>query len=374
MTTNNRFSSVSKIVSGVLNEAPDLTFSSTRRQFTMPQVYGKPATESSLDVAAGKRMAAAYGGGSVPSGYSEAERQAAIRKAREQPDRTTIGGREGTKQPKETEEEGENWIDKAQRVADYATLAGSFVPGLNVASAATQAISAGIDVAQGQYGQAGLRGAGAGIGLIPGGRLLTTAGAKGAAAVHAGMPGAAAVTGLKRFLPAMTPASWKPAIQAVGKKSISSETAKLVGGVLARTPAAMMAGGPSMSPTKDEGDQETQTQAAPIAPPKPKQKQVEFEGQMWDENLVKQIQQHRMRQPAQTQKVQQKGKLTPPRKPSGEVDMEAWHLMTGMKIPKSYDETKRAIEVTKPYNYDPLVDPALKSRYEKVRQQIAQNM
>jgi len=336
----------------------------------MPQVYGKPAIESSLDVAAGKRMAAAYGAGSVPSEYSEEARQAAIKKAREQPDRTTIGGRAGTK---ETEDEGESWIDKAQKVADIATLAGSFIPGFNLASSATQAISGAIDVAQGQYGQAALRGAGAGIGLIPGGRLFTTAGTKAAGAVAAGVRGAAPVTGLKRFIPTTAHQTWKPLLKSVGGKPVSSETVKLVGGVLARTPAAIMAGGPSISPGQ-EGEQETQAQAAPIAPPKPKQKQVEFEGQMWDENLVKQIQQHRMRQPAQAQKVQQKGKLTPPRKPSGEVDMEAWHLMTGMKIPKSYEETKRAIEVTKPYNYDPLVDPALKSRYEKVRQQIAQNM
>ena len=368
MITHQRISTINDIVSNALNEAwnPDFTFSSTRRNLTMPDAYSAPAIPSQADILAGQRMRASYGG-SIPSGYSEEERQAAIKKQRAVGDKTTIGGRKG-----DEEAEGESWIDKAQRVADIATFAGGFVPGLNVASSAIQALSAGIDVAQGQKGEATLRGVQAGAGLIPGGRLITKAGTKGAAAVAAGMPGARAVTGLRGMLPAISPASWKPALIAAGGRPISTGALKAGLGLAARTPAQMSAGG-GMAGGAAEGTEAAEAPAAAL--PKPKHKQVEFEGQMWDENLAKQLQQHRAKQAATAVPSLKTTIRTPPRKPSGEVDIEAWHTMTGMKIPKTYEQTKRAIEVTKPYGYNPLeVDPSLRSRYEKVKKQVEQSV
>ena len=372
MISHQRLSTINEVVSKTLSEvwSPDLTFSATRRNFTMPPVGGGSNFPSRADITAGQRMGAA--GGSAPTGYSEESRQAAIKKQRAVGDKTTIGGRKGDEEP-----EGESWIDKAQRVADVATLAGGFVPVLNIPSAIAQAVSAGIDVAQGQKGEAAMRGLQAGVGFIPGGRLLTTAGTKGAAAVAAGMPGARAITGLKAKLPAISPASWKPGLVAAGGKPISSEMIKFGTGLAARTPAQLATGAPMAAGAAQEAEAAEAPAAA--APAKPKHKQVEFEGQMWDENLAKQLQQHRAKQAAPkaapaAQDLRTKMR-TPPRKPSGEVDIEAWHTMTGMKTPKTYEQTKRAIEVTKPYGYSPLeVDPTLRSRYEKVRQQVQQNM
>lgn len=334
----------------------------------MPPVGGGSAMPSRADIAAGQRMRAAGAGGSIPTDYSEESRQAAIKKQRAVGDKTTIGGRKGDEEP-----EGESWIDKAQRVADVATLAGGFVPVLNIPSAVAQAISSGIDFAQGQPGEGAMRAVQAGAGLIPGGRLLTTAGTKSAAAVATGMPGARAVTGLKGMLPAITPASWKPALVAAGGRPVSTGALKFGVGLAARTPS-QLAGGAQMAAGAAQEPEAAEVPTA-AAPAKPKHKQVEFEGQMWDENLAKQLQQHRAKQAATATPSLKTKMRTPPRKPSGEVDIEAWHTMTGMKIPKTYEQTKKAIEVTKPYGYDPLeVDPALRSRYEKVKQQVQQNM
>lgn len=367
MITHQRISTINDVVSKTLNEvwSPDLTFSSTRRNLTMPPVGGSNAP-SKADALVGQRMRAA-GGGSIPTGYSEEERQAAIKKQRAVGDKTTIGGRKG-----DEEAEGESWIDKAQRVADIATFAGGFVPGLNVASSVVQALSGAIDYAQGQYGEAGMRGVQAGAGLIPGGRLITTAGTKSAAAVAAGARGARAITGLKALLPATTHITWKPLLVAAGGRPISTGALKAGLGLAARIPTQLSADGGMAASSAQEPEAE---KAPAAAPQKPKHKQVEFEGQMWDENLAKQLQQHRAKQAATAPPSLKTTIRTPPRKPSGEVDIEAWHAMTGMKIPKTYDQTKRAIEVTKPYGYNPLeVDPSLRSRYEKVKQQVQQNM
>lgn len=63
----------------------------------------------------------------------------------------------------------EGWLDKLQSVGDVVSAGLSFVPGLNLVGSAIDAVSAGIDVAQGQYGEAGMRSLSAGAGLIPGG-------------------------------------------------------------------------------------------------------------------------------------------------------------------------------------------------------------
>lgn len=68
-----------------------------------------------------------------------------------------------------------NAIDTMQGVLDIATLGGSFIPGLNLASAAVQSISAGVDAAQGQYGEARLRAGQAALSAIPFGRAAGAA-------------------------------------------------------------------------------------------------------------------------------------------------------------------------------------------------------
>ena len=68
-----------------------------------------------------------------------------------------------------------NAIDTMQGVLDVATLGGSFIPGLNLASAATQSISAGVDALQGQYGQGAMRLGQAGLSAIPFGRAAGAA-------------------------------------------------------------------------------------------------------------------------------------------------------------------------------------------------------
>lgn len=74
-------------------------------------------------------------------------------------------------------------LDWAQTAGDVVSFGASFVPGGNLVGSAIDAVSAGIDVAQGDYLDAGLRGAAAGAGLIPGGGAAVKI---GAAAMKAG--------------------------------------------------------------------------------------------------------------------------------------------------------------------------------------------
>lgn len=60
-----------------------------------------------------------------------------------------------------------NAIDTAQGIIDPITLGGSFIAGLNLVAAATQAASAGMDAYQGQRSQAISRAAQAGLSAIP---------------------------------------------------------------------------------------------------------------------------------------------------------------------------------------------------------------
>lgn len=105
-----------------------------------------------------------------------------------------------------------NAIDTMQGVLDIATLGGSFIPGLNLASAAVQSISAGVDAAQGQYGEAGLRAGQAALSAIPFGRAVgaaTKLGKVGRAAKVIGAVGsvagpAAAKWGINKLLKGMS--------------------------------------------------------------------------------------------------------------------------------------------------------------------------
>lgn len=346
----------------------------------MPPVGGGSAIPSQADIAAGQRMRAAGAGGSIPTDYSEESRQAAIKKQRAIGDKTTVGAQKG-----DEEQEGESWIDKAQRVADVATFAGGFVPLLNIPSAAVQALSGAIDVGQGQYGEAGLRGAQAGLGLIPGGRLLTKAGTKGAAAVATGMPGARAVTGWKAMLPAISPASWKPALIAAGGKPVSTTALKFGAGLAARMPSQLAAG----SGTKFAGsqlsadDEESVTDKSQEKPPKKSSAFVyrHEDGKYWAQGLTpEEIQQNiqaSLDAEARRKNVPppQRKRGTVPRKPTGEVDVAAWDIMTGQTKPRTYDEINKAIEITKPYNYDPLeLDQRKKARFEKIRKEVESSM
>lgn len=87
-------------------------------------------------------------------------------------------------------EKATNVIDLIQLGGDVASLGLSFVPGGNVVGAGIDALSAGIDLAQGQKGEAAFRGGAAAIGLIPG----AGAAAKLAKAAEAGKGVAKAVT------------------------------------------------------------------------------------------------------------------------------------------------------------------------------------
>ena len=99
-----------------------------------------------------------------------------------------------------------NAIDAMQGVLDIAALGGSFIPGLNLASAAAQSVSAGVDVAQGQYGQAGLRAGQAALSAIPFGRAAGAAtklgrGARAARAMKvAGAVGSVAVPAAAKWV------------------------------------------------------------------------------------------------------------------------------------------------------------------------------
>ena len=77
-------------------------------------------------------------------------------------------------------------IDFAQGVGDVVSGAMSFVPGLNIIGSGIDAISAGVDVAQGDYGDAAFRGAAAVGGLVPGVGGVMKAGKLAKTAVTAG--------------------------------------------------------------------------------------------------------------------------------------------------------------------------------------------
>ena len=81
---------------------------------------------------------------------------------------------------KKEEESGEqedrvDAIDATQKAADYITTAAGAVPGLNYAASGIDTLSAGIDVNQGQFGNAAARTTNAGLNLIPGAKLAVLA-------------------------------------------------------------------------------------------------------------------------------------------------------------------------------------------------------
>jgi hypothetical protein len=70
--------------------------------------------------------------------------------------------------PNHRHELNENIIDRIQTGADVLSGVLSFIPGANLIGSGIDALSAGVDLAQGQYGDAALRGAAAALGVIPG--------------------------------------------------------------------------------------------------------------------------------------------------------------------------------------------------------------
>lgn len=97
----------------------------------------------------------------------------------------------------------EGIIDSIQSGWDWVSTGLSFVPGGNWIAAAGDAISAGVDVAQGQYGDAAMRGAAAAAGLIPGGGATVRIGAKvgklATAAAKGGKAASKAGTALAKY-------------------------------------------------------------------------------------------------------------------------------------------------------------------------------
>lgn len=90
--------------------------------------------------------------------------------------RTYLAWLQSTQAP----QQNEGWkkaIDMAQTAGDVVSFGASFIPGGNLVGSAIDAVSAGVDLAQGDYLDAGLRGTAAGAGLLPGGGAAVKVGA-----------------------------------------------------------------------------------------------------------------------------------------------------------------------------------------------------
>ena len=88
-------------------------------------------------------------------------------------------------------------IDMVQTAGDIVSFGASFVPAGNLVGAAIDAASAGVDLAQGDYLDAGLRGTAAGAGLLPGGGAAVKVGSAATKAAKAGKAGIGAVDAVK---------------------------------------------------------------------------------------------------------------------------------------------------------------------------------
>ena len=100
-------------------------------------------------------------------------------------------------------QQNESWkkaIDWAQTAGDVVSFGASFVPGGNLVGSAIDAVSAGVDTAQGDYLDAGLRGTAAVAGLIPGGGAAVKIGAAATKLAKAakGVEAAKAVVGVAK--------------------------------------------------------------------------------------------------------------------------------------------------------------------------------
>ena len=91
-------------------------------------------------------------------------------------------------------------LDWAQTAGDVVSFGASFVPGGNLVGSAIDAVSAGVDTAQGDYLDAGLRGTAAVAGLIPGGGAAVKIGAAATKLAKAakGVEAAKAVVGVAK--------------------------------------------------------------------------------------------------------------------------------------------------------------------------------
>jgi hypothetical protein len=98
--------------------------------------------------------------------------------------RTYLAWLQSTQAP----QQNEGWkkaIDMAQTAGDVVSFGASFIPGGNLVGSAIDAVSAGVDLAQGDYLDAGLRGTAAGAGLLPGGGAAVKVGAAATKAAKA---------------------------------------------------------------------------------------------------------------------------------------------------------------------------------------------
>ena len=98
--------------------------------------------------------------------------------------RTYLAWLQSTQAP----QQNEGWkkaIDMVQTAGDIVSFGASFVPAGNLVGAAIDAASAGVDLAQGDYLDAGLRGTAAGAGLLPGGGAAVKVGSAATKATKA---------------------------------------------------------------------------------------------------------------------------------------------------------------------------------------------
>lgn len=110
--------------------------------------------------------------------------------------RTYLAWLQSTQAP----QQNEGWkkaIDMVQTAGDIVSFGASFVPAGNLVGAAIDAASAGVDLAQGDYLDAGLRGTAAGAGLLPGGGAAVKVGSAATKAAKAGKAGIGAVDAVK---------------------------------------------------------------------------------------------------------------------------------------------------------------------------------
>jgi hypothetical protein len=198
--------------------------------------------------------------------------------------RTYLAWLQSTQAP----QQNEGWkkaIDMAQTVGDVISFGASFVPGGNLVGSAIDTVSAGVDLAQGDYVDSAFRGGAAVAGLIPGGgAVVKTAqavkGVKAAKAAKAVETGASVAKGAVQATRTGTQGA-----QAVAKGS-ETVAAAAKPSLLGRATQAMKTGARTITKTATKAGQ----QAIDDAPknqknatvgnqyqPYPKDKDLEFQ-------------------------------------------------------------------------------------------------
>ena len=125
---------------------------------------------------------------------------------------------------KQNEEEEEGWIDKTQGYVDYASMVAGFIPGANVIAAGVDALSAGVDLAQGQPKDAAFRAGLAVVGLLP----VVGGGVKLAKAATVTTKAVSRATGVTKALETVGAPAVVNAAKTLGK-DVTKSTVKGVG-------------------------------------------------------------------------------------------------------------------------------------------------